>query len=649
MLRHNDQIRELLRDVRARWKTRSIFYATMRAALAASTVLGAALLITHGAHWAGRSPIALAAVGAVALGLAVAALIWGVAPLRHVPSDARLARFIEERTPSLDDRLVSAVELVQSEQCTTSPAMVELMLADAARRAREVDLDAVVPGESLRRAGVQAVAAGSIFIALTFVAREPARQAFDAASLTLFPSHVTIEVTPGDARVKAGTPLAIEARLVGNRAPIVAEVQIDEGDHWRASEMATASAGKFHLVLESVTSGFQYRVVAGAVTSSTYAVTVAHAPRVTRIDVDYTYPAALRLKPRTEEDSGDIYAPAGTDVRLRIRTDRPAAAGQMALGDGNTVALTAEAPTLLSTTLKVVDDNSYRVALADRHGFANPGETEYFIRTLEDRPPEVHIVTPASDRAVTRLEEVDIEAQADDDYGIDRFDLVYSVRGTGEQIVPFDVPRRQATVSARQTLYLEDLNVEPGDFVSYYVRARDITRGTRANEARSDIFFLEVKPFEREFSLAQNQRSGAGASGAIDDLVNAQKQVVVATWKLDRRAQTSKGPPSGQDLRSVARTEENLKSRVEQTSSTFRQSKMRDPRRRPQGRGGQFDAPKAGQTLAEEDAMATAAEAMGKAVSSLDALKTADALPPEMQALNLLLKAQAEVKKEEVP
>ena len=46
--------------------------------------------------------------------------------------------------------------------------------------------------------------------------------------------------------------------------------------------------------------------------------------------------------------------------------------------------------------------------------------------------------------------------------------------------------------------------------------------------------------------------------------------------------------------------------------------------------------------------MAAAAAAMGKAVTSLDALKTAAALPPEMEALNRLLKAQADVKKREV-
>src|SRR5581483_5763533 len=43
-----------------------------------------------------------------------------------------------------------------------------------------------------------------------------------------------------------------------------------------------------------------------------------------------------------------------------------------------------------------------------------------------------------------------------------------------------------------------------------------------------------------------------------------------------------------------------------------------------------------------------AAAAMGKAVTSLDGLKTSDALPPEMEALNQLLRAQADVKKRQV-
>ena len=84
-----------------------------------------------------------------------------------------------------------------------------------------------MPAESLRRAGFQAAAAALRAAAsCCSSARGPARQAVDAASLTLFPARVALEVTPGNARIKAGSPLAIEARLVGNRAPVVAQVQI---------------------------------------------------------------------------------------------------------------------------------------------------------------------------------------------------------------------------------------------------------------------------------------------------------------------------------------------------------------------------------------------------------------------------------------
>src|SRR5207247_11199890 len=104
-------------------------------------------------------------------------------------------------------------------------------------------------------------------------------------------------------------------------------------------------------------------------------------------------------------------------VRVHVFTDRPAATGQMALGDGKSIALATSAPTELSASLKVVDDNSYRVALADPDGLSNAGDTEYFIRTLEDRPPDVRVLKPATDRSVTRLEEVDYEEQAVVAYG----------------------------------------------------------------------------------------------------------------------------------------------------------------------------------------------------------------------------------------
>src|SRR6185503_8942698 len=140
---------------------------------------------------------------------------------------------------------------------------------------------------------------------------------------------------------------------------------------------------------------------------------------------------------------------------------RPAASGRLALSDGKPIAFAADAPDRFSASLKVTADNSYRVALADGDGMTSDGDTEYFIRTLEDRPPEVRILKPATDRSVTRLEEVDIEAQAEDDYGIDRLELVYSVRGEAEKVIPLPIARQSPMVTGRHTLYLEDLKVQP--------------------------------------------------------------------------------------------------------------------------------------------------------------------------------------------
>ena len=335
----------------------------------------------------------------------------------------------------------------------------------------------------------------------------------------------------------------------------------------------------------------------------------------------------------------------------------------MTLGVGKPIALTPDKPTEMSASLRVTADDSYRLVLADPDGIGSPGDTEYFIRMLEDRAPDVRVTKPATDRSVTRLEEVDIEAQAEDDYGVDRLDLVYTVKGGAEKVVPLDIPRASTNVTGHHTLFLEDLDVQPGDFVSYYVRARDLTRGTRPNEARSDIFFLEVKPYEQEFALAQSQGNMPGGNqSGIDDLVAAQKEIVVATWKLDRRARAAKGAKSEQDIKAVSRAESELKTRVEQVSSSFREGEMRDPRRRAQpqrGRGGPPLPPlppqppqppelKAGETMPEEDQMTAAAMSMAQAVTSLDESKTTEALPPEMDALNRLLRAQADVKRREV-
>ena len=148
-----DPVRELIGRVRARWRRLALLQATVRAALAIAAIVAMTLLL---AAWTTRTPVLLAAIVAAAVLALAAAIIWAFRPLRDVPTDARVARFVEEREESLDDRLVSAAQLASSSEPLTTVG--RLFSEDVSRRAAEVDADAIVPSPMLRRAGIQAAA-----------------------------------------------------------------------------------------------------------------------------------------------------------------------------------------------------------------------------------------------------------------------------------------------------------------------------------------------------------------------------------------------------------------------------------------------------------------------------------------------------------
>src|SRR5687768_8785558 len=105
-MQHYDTIHKLIVRVRARWRALCALRALVRGALIASGIIGAAVLASR---WTTGAPVVLMLLAAAALLTAVATLTWCLAPLRRVPADRKVARYIEERTPSLDDRLATAV------------------------------------------------------------------------------------------------------------------------------------------------------------------------------------------------------------------------------------------------------------------------------------------------------------------------------------------------------------------------------------------------------------------------------------------------------------------------------------------------------------------------------------------------------------
>ena len=628
-----NELRAILADVRARWQRQALLRAWMLGALTAAAMLLVGVL----AVWLVASEgIPLVVVVAAVATVAFAALLFALLPLRQSPSDRQIARFIEERAGGLDDVLVTAVD-----KSGDASAVAELLVGDAIRAARGVRVDAVVSHGAMRRAAIGALAGSLAFAASMWFFAPAAGRAVTVAGSYLFPHRYAIDVRPGSIKVREGEPVTVVARIPGAAGSLAPMLTVGRGPEARSARMtAGASPDEFTITLNNITASFPYLVTAGSAASPEYTIEVIRPVKITSIDVRYDYPSGIGLEPHTEQDGGDIFAPAGTKVQLTINTDKAVAQGRLRLGDGQLVDLKGHNQ-VFTADLTVAKDGSYRVALNDVDGLANEGDTEYFIRMLNDRPPDVRILRPAGDKQVSPLEEVVIEARADDDYGVRSLELVIKSNTGKEKVVPLGAAGSPPVAAGLHTVFLEDLNVKPGDVVTYHARATDVGRGRRSTESRSDIFFLEVKPYEEEFVAAESSGGGmAGEQTGLEDLIAQQKDIMAATWKLDARARRG-GPNarSPQDIRAIGQAQVALREKTDEVAQQM-SAQMSQQRRRLGAR--------AGLTRPGDEPLPRAVQAMGRAAAELERLSVAAALPHEEQALAELLKAAAEIRRRQI-
>ena len=624
---HGAELRTALTRVRRRWLAARWLHALARVAVGACIglllVIGVELLVAPP-----DVPLLLVAGAALLATLAFGArVLW---PLRRPPSDDRVARLVEESCPELEDRVASAAAISASGPAT---GFRELVLADAAERLRGIEPARVVAPARLRRAAVRGVLALAVLAAVVALGSTPLSRIAATAWLHALPSGAELAVDPGDFRLMAGQPFRVSARFssggVTGRTPPILSVL----DGMTPRDVRMRPAGDGYLAeFPSVTRSFRYRVGAAAFTTRDYLVEALSPPRVTRIDVEYAYPAFTGLPPRVEEDGGDLFAPAGTAARLVVHTDKPVAEGALALSDGRRVALDDAGDGRRTATLVVEGNGRYAVRVVDAHGLSNRDTADYLIRATTDRPPAVRVVLPGGDREVTPLEEVAIEVRADDDHAVDRLDLVYTVAGRADRALPFDIPERSAAVTGVRTLFVEDLAVEPGDVITYFARVRDAGRAGVSTEARSDLYFLEIRPFDNAFEEALSQGGLGPEAAEIGRLVGLQKQIIVATWRLERQPEGG----TAEDVRAVAEVQGDLRD-----TAAGAAGRMSVQRRR--GAIGDDAGPEA-----QRRAMAAAVEAMGAAEAALSELDLASAMPHETEALNQLLTAQAAVRRRQV-
>ena len=622
-------LRELLRKARSRRQ----LLLSLRGVAISVGVLAAVLLLTGwGAHRFRYNGAALLVLRAGALLMFLATIYFALLrPLLKRISDARLARLIEERTPGTEDRLVTAVEFGNEADARISPALVNRLYRDANSASAAVDVRNVIHRSRLLLYGGAALASLLLFAGvLKFGPREISEgvaQLVTPTTLAASSNAMSIKVRPGTARVPKGSDQDIIATLVNfdSQTVTIFARPLGSKQDFQGQTMEPAKArSDFRFAIFNIQYSMEYFIESNTIRSEVYKLNVVDLPYVKQLDLTLNFPAFTNLPAKAIEDGGDIAALKGTVATITAKLSGKVRAARIVFADGKKTDMRAQGAEFVGE-ITVSGDTSYYIELVSNDGEAYRGSNEYDVSVLADQPPVISFDKPGRDRKATNLEEVFTQARAEDDYGIVSMDLHFSINGGDEKKVNLQQLTRESarSLTGAYTFFLEEYNLKPGDFISYYAKARDAS-----SEATSDIYFIEVKPFEMEYKQSQ-QQGGGGGGGEQDQnaLSRRQKDLIAATHRLIREGDKYTEQERKDGYEAVAVGQEKLR-----TDTLAFLDRM----------GRRLGDSEGQKEIAEmADNLRQAAKEMEGAPPPLRKEVGKDALPPEQRALQKLLAADA--------
>jgi hypothetical protein len=495
------------------------------------------------------------------------------------------ATALEQALPAQSGRIQTYLQERRKADLGAAPVLLDLLAEDANQIADQTPLrEAIPPRRMLVPVAVAGLALAGL-VALLFVAGTLGSGARRLWLGTLPPAAQVaaaaggIAVKPGDVAVRRNQDLPIAAVVAGSGGEVKVHVQFEGTDAWEAAPMEADGKGGHAFTLYAVREAARYYVTAGRLRSAEYAIKVVDLPQIESLRLTYRYPGWTGLPQRTEESGGDIRAVAGTRVALEVVSNAPLEGPLLIINGAQSALDQPAAPANTSRgDLLVKEPGHYRIATRFGDEIV-PLTQDLLIDVVPDEKPTVQILRPGKDYQATSIEEVPVSVKAQDDFRLESLNLRYSVNGGDWRDEKLDAGATD--IQAAALLRLEEMQqrgadgseplLEPGDLVSYYAVARD-----HGSSAQTDLFLIQVLPFDRRYTQSQANGGGGGGGGEEDEgaISQRQREVLLATWNL-QRADRAEGREKERQADSARMLSEVQKTLADQANTLVERARAR--------------------------------------------------------------------------
>ena len=522
---------------RMTWAELAFGAAVAVGAVAAAWFLAVALEASLWLGTTARTALA-AAVGTVAVGAGAAVLARPIGRLLGIvsgPSEEAVAREVGRHHPQVADRLVNLLQLAEGRRSHAPAPFIDEAVQHLAEDLDEVSFREVEDFGRARRA--LRLASLPLAAVLAFLLMAPSTF-LDASGRLLAPATAfdrpapfQLSVAPGSVRLVQGDSLRVTAQASGG-GPAEAVLLRRAGPSSPSERIPLRpdSAGTFRHTLGPVRQAFQYRVAAGPVRTRWYDVEVTPRPLVRRLEVTVTPPAYTGLPSRTlDPNVGDVAALPGATVSVSAALGGPPVeTARLVFDDESTRPLEVQDGTATGQ-FTVRREGHYQLRLQSTSGPTNRDPIRYQLSLQADARPSVSFLAPTGPTDLPDDLTQELRVQLSDDYGFSRAALYYRLSeerfGEGDSAyasvrLPLPSPGQRTQELVHRWLLAQDtgLDPEPGDVVSYYVRAWDNDTVTGPKSGRTATQRLRVPSVTEQYEQLDETQ------GAAEEQMNRLRQ-----------------------------------------------------------------------------------------------------------------------------
>ncbi len=522
-------------------------------------------------------PMGLAVLLAITL-VATLAGLWFA--MRDEGDFSRTARQVESNFPELDSALVTAIE----QQPTQINRPLGYLQSEVVRRAvyhgYQHRWQRIVPQWQLLLAAVIsglsfvvlfASIAGQYFSPMANWASSLVGSGGDAMAVA--DDRTTLSVEPGDVEIERGTSLLVLARFPSISAPGRVELQFsDQSGNSTIVEMPRSlDDPMFGVRLPAINEPIEYLVRYDGNETSTFKVDVFDYPALERADALVTPPESSKAEPQVLKDFRRVTAMQNSQLQIEFFLNKPVTLARLVGRDGQQVVVSGDKlnPRRMTCDMNLVQNAQYELELIDDRDRSNRDKPVFSINVVENQCPVFEQQSPHGDMEASALEEIQIAAKIQDDSGLERTGISYSQADN----TMLDVPLSGAAAAGETQIVeflldLEKMNVVADDLLTFYFWAEDIGPDGVLRRTESDLNFVEVRPFEEVFRQGEPPAGGenggqgqgqggdqAGGQQAVE-VLQLQKQVMIATWNMLRREGDASEPAFADDVKTIAESQQ---------------------------------------------------------------------------------------------